>query len=177
MWKTLKRESVLDSPWMKVFKETVVTGQGKVVDDFYTAVRRDVAMVAARTGDGRIVLIREYKHASGEVVWQMPAGAIDDGELPLETAARELEEETGMRAESYRLLGSWFAEPTWLSTRVFVVAAENCEVVGAQALEESEEIEVSLFTIQAALAMVARNEVKDAHSCLALLWLARWMSD
>jgi ADP-ribose pyrophosphatase len=97
-WKTLKQEPVLDSPWMKVFKETVVTASGRVVDDFYTAVRRDVAMVAARTADGRVVLIKEYKHASGEFVWQLPAGAIDDGELPLDTAARELEEETGMRA-------------------------------------------------------------------------------
>lgn len=173
-WKTLRKELVLDSPWMKVFKEAVVTGSGWVVDDFYTAVRRDVAMVAARTADGRVVLIREYKHASGDVVWQLPAGAIDDGELPLAAAARELKEETGMRAGSYRLLGSWYAEPTWLSTRVFVVAAENCEVVSAQELEGSEEIEVNPVSMDEALAMVARNEIKDAHSCLALLWLAQW---
>jgi len=94
-WKLLKTEYLVDAPWLKVAKETCELPNGKVIDDFYTLWQPDWVLILARTAQGKWVMTEQYRHGSGKIALEFPAGIIDKGETPEQAALRELQEECG----------------------------------------------------------------------------------
>lgn len=94
-WKLLKTEYLVDAPWLKVAKETCELPNGKVIDDFYTLWQPDWALILARTAEGKWVMTEQYRHGTGKIALEFPAGIIDKGETPEQAALRELQEECG----------------------------------------------------------------------------------
>ena len=94
-WKLLDTEYLVDAPWLKVAKETCELPNGKVIDDFYTLWQPDWVLILARTVDGKWVMTEQYRHGTGKIALEFPAGIIDKGETPEEAAIRELQEECG----------------------------------------------------------------------------------
>jgi len=94
-WKLLCSEFLVDAPWLKVAKETCELPNGKVIDDFYTLWQPDWVLILARTKDGKWVMTEQYRHGTGKIALEFPAGIIDKGETPEEAAVRELQEECG----------------------------------------------------------------------------------
>lgn len=94
-WKLLKTEYLVDAPWLKVAKEACELPNGKVIDDFYTLWQPDWVLILARTAGGKWVMTEQYRHGTGKIALEFPAGIIDKGETPEQAALRELQEECG----------------------------------------------------------------------------------
>jgi ADP-ribose pyrophosphatase len=117
--------------------------------------------------DRVVLLIRQFRHAAGGTIWEVPAGKLD-GEAPEVCAARELEEEAGLRAGRLEPLGAIWTTPGFTDERIFLFAAYDLEPA-AQQLEEDEVLEVVEMPFAKALEMVWSGELSDAKSALALL--------
>ncbi len=117
-----------------------------------------------------IVLVRQYRPAVARVLWEIPAGTAEPDEDVLDGARRELAEETGYRARTVRSLGTFFMTPGFCNEVMHFVHASELEA-GEQSLDDDEEIETRVFTLEQAYELVARGEIADAKTMLALLWL------
>jgi len=122
--------------------------------------------------DPRILLIRQYRHASGGYLFEIPAGRLDEGESPEKCAIRELREETGYSAATLEHLSSFFTTPGFTDERIHVFMAIGLEP-GDQALESDEILDLHPTRISEALKRVSTGEVVDAKSMLGILLSAR----
>lgn len=98
-WKLLNTEYLVDAPWLKVAKEKCELPNGKIIDDFYTLWQPDWVLILARTTEGKWVMTEQYRHGTGKITLEFPAGIIDKGETPEQAALRELQEECGYGIE------------------------------------------------------------------------------
>ena len=119
-----------------------------------------------------VVLIRQHRHAAGGRILEVPAGKIDPGESPDTCAARELEEETGLRAGRLEKLGWIFTTPGFTDEKIHLYAAFDLTDVGTRP-QDDEHIECVRMPLSDALALVWSGELNDAKSALALLHAAR----
>lgn len=99
-WKLLNTEYLVNAPWLKVAKEKCELPNGKVIDDFYTLWQPDWVLILARTTEGKWVMTEQYRHGTGKIELEFPAGIIDKGETPEQAALRELQEECGYGLEA-----------------------------------------------------------------------------
>jgi ADP-ribose pyrophosphatase len=129
--------------------------------------------IVALDDEERVVLIHQYRHAAGGMLWEIPAGTLDDGEAPAVCAARELVEEAGVRAGQLEDLGFIFTVPGFCDERIHLFLARDLEEVEA-APEDDEFIgEVRRVPLSDALRMIDDGELQDAKSSVALLRVAR----
>ena len=95
----MNTEYLVDAPWLKVAKEKCELPNGKIIDDFYTLWQPDWVLILARTTEGKWVMTEQYRHGTGKITLEFPAGIIDKGETPEQAALRELQEECGYGIE------------------------------------------------------------------------------
>jgi ADP-ribose pyrophosphatase len=126
--------------------------------------------ILATPDPGRLILVRQYRHAVEAALWELPAGTAHPGEDPLAGAARELAEETGYRAARLERVASLYVTPGFCDEVMHFVRASEL-TPGEQALDEDERIEVAIFTYDAAWRLVARGEIADMKTVLALHWV------
>jgi ADP-ribose pyrophosphatase len=136
--------------------------------------RREVVRHAAAVvvipvlADGRVVMIRQFRYAVGQIVWEFPAGTLDHAaEGPEACAHRELEEETGYRAGRMVRLGDFFTTPGFTDELMYAFVAHDLQPA-AQNLDSDEFIEVVPMSWEEAWAKVAANEIHDAKTLAAL---------
>src|SRR5437879_8970320 len=113
-WTTLSSQQVLDNPHLKIRREQVAVPNGPVIPDYYIIENRGWVGIVPVTEDGRFLLNLQYKHGIGLEVLEFPAGGIDPHEIdPLETARRELMEETGysFAHDQVEFLSQMYANP------------------------------------------------------------------
>ena len=122
--------------------------------------------------DDEVLLLRQYRYATGGHLYEVPAGKLDPGEAPETCARRELEEEAGQRAGRLVGLGAMWPSPGFTDERIHLFAAFDLEPV-PQRLEEDEVIELVEMPLARALEMVWSGELSDAKSALALVHAAR----
>jgi ADP-ribose pyrophosphatase len=118
--------------------------------------------------DGRIALVRQYRYPVAEFVWELPAGRRDPGESPEAGARRELEEEVGLRAASLEAISTFWTTPGFCDEVMYLFRATGLESVPARP-EADERVEPGTFTLEEALAMVARGEIREGKTLVALL--------
>ena len=118
--------------------------------------------------DGRVVLVRQYRYAVDAFVWELPAGRRDPGETPEEGARRELEEEVGLRAGTLEPLLVFWTTPGFCDEVMHLFRATGLEPVPPRP-EADERIEPATFTLEEALEMVKRGEIREGKTLVALL--------
>jgi ADP-ribose pyrophosphatase len=138
-----------------------------------------VAILAVDDED-RVLMVRQFRLAAGQVLLEVPAGTLDtaeDGSVedPDLAAPRELEEETGLRAGTWRLLGRFYTAPGFTEELMSLYLATDLRAADTDRLgpDEDERLLVERVPWSAAIAMADRGEILDAKSLVALLWLAR----
>ena len=158
-WKITASSYAIDTPYLRLRKDSIDLPGGVHVPDYYVRESRGFAVIFARTPDGRIVLVRQYKHGIGGFVLELPAGAIDEGETPLECAERELAEETGYVGKNARLVASFVAEPTNSTALLHLCALDDVLLEREQSLDPTESIEVELVSGARVLELVRDGDI------------------
>jgi ADP-ribose pyrophosphatase len=130
------------------------------------------AVLLPVTVDGRVVLIRQFRYAAGETLLEVPAGTIDPGETPEETARRELVEETGYHAGRLEKLAEFFPSPGILAERMHLFLATELEKREASP-DADESLELVELPFERALALEPGKDVRDAKTIVALCFLRR----
>jgi ADP-ribose pyrophosphatase len=125
------------------------------------------AAIVPLLDDHRVVMIKQYRHAVGQFIWEVPAGTLNPGESPIECARRELPEEVGYRAHSFRALGEIFPVPGYSDEHIHIFVATGL-IPDRQNLDEDEVLDVKPIPLEEALEMVKRGEVRDAKTIIAL---------
>ncbi|MEZ4215082.1 MAG: NUDIX hydrolase [Myxococcota bacterium] len=157
--------------WLRVDKERVALPNGRtVVLDIVK--HPGAACVVPFTSDDEILLIRQYRHAAGGEILEVPAGKLDPGEDPARCAVRELEEEAGVRAGRVEHLSSIWPSPGFTDEVIHLFAAFDL-APARQDLQEDEVIELLPTPLGRALELVFAGELADAKSALAILLAAR----
>jgi ADP-ribose pyrophosphatase len=118
--------------------------------------------------DGRIVLIRQYRYAVDQLVWEVPAGRLDAGETPEEGARREVEEEVGIRAGRLEPISVFYTTPGFCDETMHLFRATDLLEVPARP-EADERIEGRSFALDEALEMIRQGEVREGKTLVALL--------
>jgi ADP-ribose pyrophosphatase len=118
--------------------------------------------------DPDIVFERQYRHAAGQILVELPAGRVEPKEAPLAAAKRELIEETGYRAKRWTLLTKYFASPGFLGEWMQIYLARDIRE-GAATPEPDENIEVFRLTLSEALALVDANKIHDGKTLIGLM--------
>lgn len=117
--------------------------------------------------DGKIAFVRQYRYAYGESVIELPAGKLNQGEDPMQTAKRELEEETGVIAEHLTLLHQVYPTPGYTDERLYIYLAKDGKK-GKKNLDEDEFLDVVWIPVAQAKEMLKTGEIKDAKTLVGL---------
>jgi len=126
------------------------------------------AAIVAVDDREQVCLLRQYRHAAGGWIWELPAGRLEPGEPPLETARRELVEEAGRQAQRWQDLGAILSSPGVFTERIHLFLAQGLTPC-PQALEKHEVIEVHWMDLRQAVAMAHDGRINDAKSVIGLL--------
>ncbi len=153
--------------------EKVRLPNGKVMD-FEMAHHPGAAAVVPVLPDGDVLLIRQYRYATGGWLLEVPAGKLDRGEAPEACAARETEEETGYRPGELRPLGWIWTSPGFLDEKIWLFLATGCQPTQQQ-LGDDEVLEIERMPVREAIDKALRGEIHDAKSAIALLRAARYL--
>jgi ADP-ribose pyrophosphatase len=168
-WRVTSSSYVIDSPHLKLRKDRVELPNGGVIEDYYVKESRGFAIAFGMTPDKRVVLVRQYKHGIGKVLLELPAGAIDPGETPEQTAVREFTEETGYSG-SMEFVRSFVTDATNANTLAHLFYAPEVRLTGKQDLGVGEDITVELSTMDELHAFV-RDGTIDSVAHVASIYL------
>jgi ADP-ribose pyrophosphatase len=157
----IRRDEVIEPSGVRVTRE-VITHPGSVV-------------VLPALPDGRILLIRQYRHATRQYLWELVAGRMDPGETPKAAAARELIEETGFRATRMRVFLDVFPTPGFLEERMFILLAEGL-TAGEAEPEEDEKIISRAYSRKQLEGMIRGGKLRDAKSIAGILYYFRYLA-
>ena len=152
----LKVDSIIEPGGVRAERE-VVHHAGSVV-------------ILAHTNDGRIVLVRQYRYPARESLWELIAGGMEPGERPLAAARRELLEETGYRAQRWRLLFNFYPSPGILTEKMFLLEASGLTRSKSKP-DPDERIEVGHFTPAQLTILTRSGRIHDGKTLVGLLWL------
>jgi len=165
-------ETLLRTGRFDVVRRThALPGGGSLVRE--TILHPGAVVILPLLTDGRVCLIRNYRLAIGQALWELPAGTLEPGEAPLEAARRELAEETGYRAAEWRHLLDFWMSPGILRERMHLFLAAGLSAGDVQ-LAHGEEIETLPHSWAECLAMCQSGAIEDAKTLVALLHYERF---
>jgi ADP-ribose pyrophosphatase len=170
--RVLQRRWVYRGPVFNVRQDRVVEPGGvRAVRD--VVVHSGSVVLLPVLNDGRILLVRQYRHAVERSLWELVAGRIDPRERPLAAARRELAEETGYRARSFRRLLEYFPTPGFLTERMVVYLVRGLRP-GAARPEEDERLIVRSCSLRRLERMIRAGRIRDGKTILSLLFYLRF---
>jgi ADP-ribose pyrophosphatase len=171
--KVLSCEVLYQGKVFRLQRETVIE-PGGVQAERDIIVHPGSVVVLPIFKDGRVLLIRQYRHSVGEFLWELVAGRKEPKETPVTAARRELLEETGYTAQRVRKLMRIVPTPGFVNEWMWIFAAEGL-TEGAAQPEEDEKITPRIFTLKEAAKMIERGTLRDAKSICALLYYMRFV--
>lgn len=134
-----------------------------------------IAPVRSADGKRAFLMVRQFRHGSGRLTTEFPAGMIEPGEEPASAAAREFEEETGYTASSYRLIGVCNPNPAFMSNRVYTFLAETAVPSGIRHLDEHEMIDVLTVPEEVVLNCLGSEEFDNGIMLVAGFFYRRFI--
>ena len=162
------RKTIIDTKFLTVYEDKVELPNGNVMDDYSVIKKPDFSMIIALDTDSNLITIDEYKYAIDQTIHTFPAGHINDGEQPLETAKRELAEETGYSGGHWEYLGEFYDYPTKDTHKVHFVKATGVSKTQDTNFDPNEDLTQRVISIEKLKEEIARGEWR-ANATLAAL--------
>ena len=178
--KVISSKVVYDGRLFRVVQDQVIEPGGK--ESTRDVVRHNGSAVILAVDNSKskkdpwIVMERQYRHAAGRFLWEVPAGKLDAGEDPLAGAQRELEEETGYRAKKWSELVEYYASPGFLGESMKVFLAEGL-IPGDARPEDDELIELRLVKLSEVLKTIEKGGIMDGKTLSSVLLYARQLAE
>jgi len=152
---SLKLDRIIEPAGIQALREVVV--------------HRGSVVILPILDDGRVILVRQYRYAARQELWELVAGSLEPGETVLRAARRELFEEAGYRTRRLQQMLSFYPSPGFLTERMHVVEARGL-IPGKARPAADERLEVGKFTHRELARMVRSGEITDGKTLVALLW-------
>jgi ADP-ribose pyrophosphatase len=175
----LSSEVVFEGPLFRVVRDRLIEPGGR--EGVRDVVRHHGSVVILAIDNTKnkknpwIVIERQYRHAAGQFLWELPAGKLDPGENALQGAQRELEEETGYRAKKWKPLVEYYPSPGFLGESMKVFVAEDL-VAGDAHPEDDERIEFRLVKLSQVIKLIEKGAILDGKTLTSVLLFARKMA-
>lgn len=177
-WKTLKSEYLFKDSWFTVRRDTCEQPDGRIVYPYYVYEFPTWVTALALTEDGQVVMERQYRHALGEVAYEIPGGCVDDTDASLEDAVRrELMEETGYAFDTVEYLGKTSANPSTNSNWMHMFLATGGRRVKEQSLDDNEDLEVQLVSLDTLKQMIRENKIIQSMHMTAIFYGLRKLGE
>jgi ADP-ribose pyrophosphatase len=167
-------EPRLSGGYLTVVRDTVALPDGSQATREYIRHPGAVAVIPV-LDDGRIVMVRQYRHAVGQILLELPAGKIDPGEPVLACAVRELREETGYTAREWARAGGFHNAAAYSTETMEIWFARGLQA-GPQRLDPGEFLEVLTVDMAELDQLAGSGGLPDMKTMIGLQWLERWRS-
>src|SRR6201996_3535193 len=173
--KVISSELSYEGPLFRVFTDKIVENGRELTRD---VIRHNGSVVVLAVDDAKnkrdpmVVMERQYRHAAREVLLEVPAGKMEEGEDALAAAKRELLEETGFKAKRWRKMIRYFASPGFLGEFMQVFVAEGLILGNAQP-EYDEQIEIEMMPLSRLLKMIDEGKIYDGKTLISVMLYVR----
>ena len=169
-WTLLDSKYIIQRPWATLRVDKLQLPDGRIKEEYYVLEYPTWVNMVAFTEDDQILFVRQYRHGAGEVLVELPAGVVDEGEKPEEAARRELLEETGYAFTSMEYVCELYANPATSANRTYTYVLKGGKKVQEQDLDDSEDIEVLQMSIEEAKQFLFDNKIGQALHSSALFY-------
>jgi ADP-ribose pyrophosphatase len=171
-WKTLQSKELLKVGFFRLRTDRVELPDGRVMPNYYVMEFSDWVNIVPVTDEGKIVLVEQFRHASGHSFFEIPGGSTDPGkgEDPKKAALRELSEETGFVPEDVRLLGIHYPNPALQNNRMHTFIGFGCRKMQEPDPDPYEDIKVHAFSIPEVVDMIFSGKINHSIVVASLLY-------
>ena len=167
--KTLKSNVVYDGIILRVNCDDIICSNG--VKAKREIIHHNGGVCVLAFVDNKIVMVRQFRYAYGEEMFELPAGKLEKGEDSYHAGIRELEEEVGLKAESLTSLGAMYPSCGYTNEIIYLYKAENVSKTSRH-LDIDEDIDIYYFSVEEVIDMINNNKIKDAKTiCLMFKYL------
>ncbi|NEU07419.1 NUDIX hydrolase [Flavihumibacter sp. R14] len=161
-WKLLSSKYLFKDNWATLRADACQMPNGNIINPYYVLEYPDWVNVVALTQDNEVIVIKQYRHAVGAVILELPGGCIDPGETPEQAVRRELLEETGYDFQHLELLSILYANPATGNNRTHCFLATGGKKLQEQSLDGGEEIVVELVSLPKLKELLIENQFGQA---------------
>jgi ADP-ribose pyrophosphatase len=161
-WERIGSNYLVREPWATLRVDTCRMPDGTVIPNYYVLEYPDWVNVVAVTEDGQVILVRQYRHAAGKEILEIPGGCMEKGESPEDAVRRELLEETGYEFAKVEFLSELYANPATATNKTHCFLATGGKKVAGQNLDDGEEIIIELVSLEKLKELVQNNEFGQA---------------
>ncbi|HEY0433210.1 MAG TPA: NUDIX hydrolase [Chitinophagaceae bacterium] len=177
-WKILSSEYLFRDLWFTVRKDRCEAPGGRIIDPYYVYEFPTWVTAVAMTKEGEVIMVRQYRHAIGEVCIEIPGGCVDPGDPDLQSAiGRELLEETGYTFEEFHYLGKISANPSTNNNWMHMFLATGGIRTHEQQLDHNEEIDVELISLPALKKLIRENGIIQAMHLACMIYALEKMGE
>lgn len=176
-WKTLSSKHIIKDEWISLRADSCETPAGGKIDPYYVLEYPDWVNVVPVTSDNEIILVKQYRHAVGQSIIEIPGGCVDPGDSgPLEAVQRELFEETGYSSRAFVELCRLNPNPASHTNTVHGFLALDAVLTAGQSLDANEQIEVIKLPIHEVKTMLRKNQFSQAMHTAILFYAVEYLS-
>ena len=168
-WKRLRSERLLETPYFALRSDRLRLPGGAVKDPYYVVERPDAAIIFPLTGEGEVVLVRQYRPPLERMELGLPAGLVEEGEKPEAAARRELLEETGYSGDQWEPLGSLASSPSLKDNWAYLFLARGVEESAPPAPDEHELVEVVRAPVGDLPGLIRSGEIVSSSGVAAIM--------
>jgi 8-oxo-dGTP pyrophosphatase MutT (NUDIX family) len=173
-WKTLSSKNIYDNPWISVREDQVIKPKGGNGIYGVVSFKNKAIGVVPVDADGYTYLVGQFRYTLNEYTWEIPEGGGPIGIDPLESAKRELKEETGFVAAQWTNLGRLHTSNSVTDEEGFIFLAQNL-TEGESEPEDTEELIVKKVHLTEAVEMVMRSEITDSLAIIGIMKAAKYL--
>ena len=169
-WKRIRSQTNQTYRIFSIRTDTTLSPRTGAEHEFYVIESGDWVNVIPITADEQVVMIRQYRHGSGEITLEIPGGLVEPGDTPEKAASRELLEETGYQAEEWKKIGVVNPNSAIFSNRCHTFFARNLTKVGNPTLDQTEDIDVVLLPLSDIPRLIRNGVIDHALVIAAFYW-------
>ncbi|MGO1243186.1 MAG: NUDIX hydrolase [Sphingobacterium sp.] len=169
-WKLLDSKYIIKRPWATLRMDKLQMPNGNIKDEYYVLEYPTWVNMVGFTTDQKVLFVKQYRHGAGEILVELPAGVVEPGEEPAQGARREMLEETGYAFQSIEKICALYANPATSGNITHTYLLKGGSKVQEQDLDDSEDIEVIVMSIEQAREYLLANKIGQALHSAALFY-------